>query len=201
VASSTWQTFAPGVQGGNGVAKVVRLSTSPDLFLFGSFLKLGDAAPSTPAAFIARVASGGTSPVITAQPVNRTVCPGPVSFVVTATGTPAPTYRWRRNGVPMNIATNPSAATSTLAFSNAGESDNGNYDCVVTNACGSVTSQVGRLTVCRADYDCSGGVDSDDVIEFFGDWDVSNSSADFNGDGGVDADDVIGFFARWDGGC
>jgi hypothetical protein len=45
------------------------------------------------------------------------------------------------------------------------------------------------------------GVDGDDVIVFFGDWDAGLSAADFNGDGGVDGDDVIAFFGRWDAGC
>jgi hypothetical protein len=54
---------------------------------------------------------------------------------------------------------------------------------------------------CPADYNQDDGVDSDDVIAFFGDWDAGNSLADFNADGGVDADDVIAFFARWDAGC
>ena len=52
---------------------------------------------------------------------------------------------------------------------------------------------------CPADWDHSGGVDGDDVIAFFGQWDQSN--ADFNNDGGTDGDDVIAFFAAWDSGC
>jgi hypothetical protein len=55
--------------------------------------------------------------------------------------------------------------------------------------------------VCPADFDCSGGVDSDDVILFFTLWDINDLAADFNGDDGVDADDVIAFFTRWDAGC
>jgi hypothetical protein len=52
---------------------------------------------------------------------------------------------------------------------------------------------------CPADWNADGGIDADDVIAFFGEWDSGN--ADFNGDGGTDADDVIAFFARWDAGC
>lgn len=52
---------------------------------------------------------------------------------------------------------------------------------------------------CPADWNDDGGVDGDDVIAFFGDWDVSN--ADFNEDGGTDGDDVIAFFGRWDQNC
>ena len=52
---------------------------------------------------------------------------------------------------------------------------------------------------CPADWNQDGGVDGDDVIEFFAQWDLGN--ADFNGDEGTDGDDVIAFFFRWDNGC
>lgn len=55
--------------------------------------------------------------------------------------------------------------------------------------------------ICPGDFDGSGGVDGDDVIEFFAAWDASDIAADVNGDSGVDGDDVIYFFARWDAGC
>jgi hypothetical protein len=54
---------------------------------------------------------------------------------------------------------------------------------------------------CQGDFDCSGGVDGDDVIAFFALWDIGDARADVNGDGGVDGDDVIEFFASWDSGC
>ncbi|MFZ4574691.1 MAG: GC-type dockerin domain-anchored protein [Phycisphaerales bacterium] len=54
---------------------------------------------------------------------------------------------------------------------------------------------------CPADYNGDTGVDGDDVIAYFADWDAGLIGADFNGDGGVDGDDVIAFFARWDSGC
>jgi hypothetical protein len=54
---------------------------------------------------------------------------------------------------------------------------------------------------CPADYNADGGVDGDDVILFFADWDNGLAAADFNRDGGVDGDDVIQFFSRWDTGC
>ncbi len=54
---------------------------------------------------------------------------------------------------------------------------------------------------CLSDYDHSGGVDGDDVIAFFADWDTNVISADIDGSGGVDGDDVILFFTLWDAGC
>lgn len=50
------------------------------------------------------------APAITAQPVGGTLSLGNVaSFRVTATGSPTPTYRWRKDGVAI------AGATFTLA--------------------------------------------------------------------------------------
>ena len=54
---------------------------------------------------------------------------------------------------------------------------------------------------CPGDYNDDGGVDGDDVIAFFADWDMGIINADLTNDGGVDGDDVIFFFERWDSGC
>ncbi|MFZ4572825.1 MAG: RHS repeat-associated core domain-containing protein [Phycisphaerales bacterium] len=55
-----------------------------------------------------------------------------------------------------------------------------------------------RLLFNVFDYNGDGGVDSDDVIAYFADWDNSNPLADLNGDGGVDSDDLILWFQFWD---
>lgn len=52
---------------------------------------------------------------------------------------------------------------------------------------------------CFADYNNDGGIDGDDVIVFFGDWDQNQICADCDGSEGVDGDDVILFFSAWDG--
>ena len=51
---------------------------------------------------------------------------------------------------------------------------------------------------CYADYDNSGGIDGDDVIAFFADWDSGAECADADASEGVDGDDVILFFSAWD---
>ena len=56
-------------------------------------------------------------------------------MTVSATGAPAPTYQWRRNGNNINGATG-----STYAFSGATSAQSGTYDCVATNSCSSVPS-------------------------------------------------------------
>jgi V8-like Glu-specific endopeptidase len=51
---------------------------------------------------------------------------------------------------------------------------------------------------CAADYNNDGSIDGDDVIAFFGDWDLNGACADATSDGSVDGDDVILFFNSWD---
>jgi hypothetical protein len=61
---------------------------------------------------------------------------------------------------------------------------------------------VWQIDNCPADFDGSGGIDGDDVIAFFADWDQNGPCADVDGSGGADGDDVIAFFAQWDvSGC
>ncbi len=53
-----------------------------------------------------------------------------------------------------------------------------------------------------ADHNNDDGIDGDDVIAFFTDWEASNQNADVNFDNGVDGDDISVFFCWWDaGGC
>ncbi|MFC1586652.1 immunoglobulin domain-containing protein, partial [Fibrobacterota bacterium] len=83
-------------------------------------------------------------PVITVQPAGQVVTEGQTaSFGVTATSSVAMTYQWRKNGTPIAGATSAGYTTpaSTLP-------DNGaQYDVVVTNSSGSVTSNAAMLTV------------------------------------------------------
>lgn len=51
---------------------------------------------------------------------------------------------------------------------------------------------------CFADYNNDEGIDGDDVIAFFADWDNNVLCADCDASDGVDGDDVILFFASWD---
>ena len=91
--------------------------------------------------FIVTVPSSG--PVITAHPQGQTVNQGvDVSFSVTATGTPDPTYQWQRNGV--NI---PGATDAELLLQNVQRGDSGSYRVVVSNTAASVTSNAAYLTV------------------------------------------------------
>lgn len=83
------------------------------------------------------------NPVITTQPAGGAYCPGQgVSFSVIATGVGL-TYQWRKNTANISGAT-----TSSYGIPSVAVGDAGNYDCVVSNSCGSTTSTVAVLTVC-----------------------------------------------------
>lgn len=82
------------------------------------------------------------APAITLQPVSQTITEGqPVTFTITASGSPFPTYQWQKNTV--NI---PGQTNSTLTFIVA-PADAGSYRCVATNPQDSATSNAATLTV------------------------------------------------------
>lgn len=77
------------------------------------------------------------------QPTGATLCPGEAhNFTVTPAGSPPFTYEWRRNGTTI-----PGATGLSLTISSATEGDDGSYDVVVGNSCGSVTSASAVLDV------------------------------------------------------
>ena len=85
------------------------------------------------------------APIIITQPVAKSAFVGnSVTFSVVATGLPAPTYVWQKNGVDLSPTGSPSPL---LTLSSLTTSDAGNYTVVITNALGSVTSAVAALTV------------------------------------------------------
>ncbi len=100
-----------------------------------------------------RVGQFPAAVAITAQPQSQTVTAGNnASFSVTATGRPAPTYQWRKDGADIAGATSSSYAITSAQTANAG-----NYTVTVSNAMGSVTSSTATLTVNPASTGGGGG--------------------------------------------
>ena len=84
------------------------------------------------------------APKIRTQPANQTVNAGQAAtFNVVATGTPALTYQWQKNGVNISGAASASYSTTTTVIGDSGST----FDVVVTNSAGSVTSTSATLTV------------------------------------------------------
>jgi len=98
---------------------------------------------SNPASLTVESPPANIAPSITLQPISASVAVGAaVSFSVNATGTPAPTYQWLKNGSAISGATN---ATFTIASVQL--ADAGNYAAFVSNAAGNATSSVANLGV------------------------------------------------------
>ncbi len=94
------------------------------------------------------VTAADVAPVITGQPKDKTLGVGnSTTFTVSATGVPAPTYQWRKNGTDIAGATSATYTIASLKLSDAGA-----YSVVVTNDAGSVTSRNARLAVLEKVY-------------------------------------------------
>ncbi|MFZ2874115.1 MAG: hypothetical protein WAZ94_06500 [Phycisphaerales bacterium] len=161
----------------------------------------------TPAQFRANAgasgAENGTVHLATATAVvNPSVaCYGDtVTFTITTIGN-AGGFQWRFEGQPLTDGALPSGAvvsgatTDTLVIVGAQSSEAGDYDAVVTGACGGATSNAVTLFVdCCPDVSQDGNVDQDDVmylINVIGGGDnPTGIDPDFNRDGNVDQDDV-----------
>ena len=93
--------------------------------------------------------SSNLPPSITQQPQSTTNCAGATAtFSVTASGTAPLYYQWQTNSVNLVNGGDYSGVTSNvLTVSPVSSADAGSYQCIVTNASGSLTSSVATLTV------------------------------------------------------
>ncbi|MFO1488510.1 MAG: immunoglobulin domain-containing protein [Verrucomicrobiota bacterium] len=143
--------IAPGLWLTNSGSYLVRVGGTPTAsgtysFTLKIFEKSGCGSGNTDTRTASITISGGvvvTPPGITTQPTNRTVTAGTnTSLSVVATGTAPLVYQWRRSST--NLA---GATSATLSFTNITLGQAGNYDVIITNAAGSITSSVAVLTV------------------------------------------------------
>ena len=149
-ASSSNSTLVPGtsiVFGGSGANRTV--SVTPASGRSGSAsitVTVSDGNATATESFVITVTSTDVAPTISTQPVaTSVVAGGTASFSVVASGVPAPTYQWRRDGTPIAGATG-----ATYSISNVAASHAGTYSVVVSNAAGSVTSAGAGLSVTEA---------------------------------------------------
>lgn len=84
-----------------------------------------------------------TVPTITTQPQSQTINVGSsVTFSVSASGDPAPTYQWLKGSTTISGAT-----TSSYSITNAQLTDAGSYSVTVANSAGAVASNAATLIV------------------------------------------------------
>ncbi len=193
---SSWSPVGSGL---NGVVRTLLVLPDGDLLVGGQFTQAGGVS----AGRIARY-TFGNPPVITAQPQSVQGCLStPATISLTPVGNAPLSFVWRKDGQPIDPVENPSAATATLALAGVHPSDVGSYDCVVTNSCGSVTSSPVVVTLCAADFNCDGSVNSDDLADFATGYfnDPSDPRTDHSGDGPITMDDLCDFITAYFNGC
>jgi hypothetical protein len=87
--------------------------------------------------------SGISAPIFTVQPVGVTATAGSdVTFTAAATGTPAPSFQWLKNGATIAGATGASYSLKMVTTNDAAT-----YSVVATNPVGSATSNGAMLVV------------------------------------------------------
>lgn len=95
----------------------------------------------------------------------------------------------------------------TLTIENLGDRDIGAYDCALSNACGGVTvTSPAQLTLCAADFNCSGsgagdGVSEQDLFDFLSAYFAGDMRADMSKNGSVSIEDVFEFLRLFFTGC
>lgn len=155
-------------------------------------------------------------PAITMQPEDLDACqPGSVVLATAATSMTAVSFQWTKDGIALDEADPRFTGTtsSQLEISPVLIQDSGAYTCVLTNACGSVTSRIAHLDVtlcCPADYNSDGDADILDFLDFMNDFSSCDNSsgpcgdtgnADHNGDTTVDIIDFLDFLQAFSDGC
>ncbi|MEK6703848.1 MAG: immunoglobulin domain-containing protein [Planctomycetota bacterium] len=147
------------------------------------------------------VQSGCPEPIFVSEPGDMTIIAGQsVSFEVSVTSDTEPHFQWRKDNVAIS-----GARDARLDIEHVTELEIGEYDCVVTNACGSASSHPATLALCLADFDGDGTVDFFDYDAFVNCFEglacPPGKTADFDGDGAVDFFDYDAFVLAFEEGC
>ncbi len=161
----------------------------------------------------------GIAPQIVLEPQDRNVCPsGSATLSVGWLGSLPATFAWEAEapagsgnwiGVNDGEFTRFSIEGATTRFltisAQVGETLpellQTRYRCVVTNECGSATSDAATLRICVGDYNCDGFVNGNDFDDFAGYFEAGDPAADVNRDGFVNGDDYDVFAEAFEAGC
>src|SRR5437660_1095842 len=139
-----WQKNGTNIAGVTSASYTTSATTTSDSGSTFDVVVSNSAGPATSNPATLTVNTAAVAPAITTQPANQTVTAGQTAtFSVAASGTAPLSYQWKKNGTAVSGAT--SASYTTPASSS---SDNGAlFNVVVSNASGSVTSNIATLTV------------------------------------------------------
>jgi hypothetical protein len=223
-STGIWSAMGTGISGSDSIVYALAVLPGGDMIAGGQFASAGGVAASR----IARYSLGSAAPSVAAPPSSQTACPGStVTFSTSAAGASPITYQWLKGGVPLDAAANPTAATPTLTLTNVQAADAASYSCMLTNICGSVTSNAALLTLVSCGgcslADIAGGgpdgrssngiIDGTDYIAFVNSFAIGDATvdplADIAGggdtglelDGTIDGTDFIFFINAFAIGC
>jgi hypothetical protein len=213
---SAWSALGSGV---NDFVDALAALPDGDLVAGGNFLAAG----GNVSAYFARY-HFGWSAVLTQQPADAVTCvSNPASFSVAATGAAPLSYQWQiQTAAPSawtDLTTSPlplpcggsaaadsPAASTHISVAPCPGQIHYQVRCVISNACGSVTSNEATLIVNTADFNGDGDIGTDADIEAYfgclgGNCCPTCGSVDFNADGDVGTDaDIEAFFRVLAGG-
>jgi len=131
------------------------------------------------------------------HPDGLELCVGDTAvFAVEAGGEEPLSYQWRKDGQEI-----PGAVEPQYVIEDAQLEDSGAYDVVVTNLCGSKTTDPALLAVgtsLGADLNCDGEVDVVDLLQLLGAWGpCEGCEEDLDGSGVVDVLDLLQLLGSW----
>ena len=142
--SYQWLRDGGNISGATSASYTLDPTSSSDTGATFSVVVSNAAGSESSSAATLTVQTAGSAPTIVTQPGDVTVpAPNPATFSVTATGSPPPTYQWRRDGVNIAGATSASYTLDPTTLGDSGVE----FDVVVSNAEGTVTSNPATLTV------------------------------------------------------
>ena len=136
-------------------------------------------------------------------PSRAAVCPGgQTTLTIPGSGSASFTYQWRRGGASIaDDAHFGGSASGALRITGMTPALAGTYDCVVTSICGQTVTAASTVSYCAADFNCSGDITTQDILDFLTAWFNSDPRADTNGADGINAQDIFDFLGSWFSGC
>jgi probable HAF family extracellular repeat protein len=156
-----------------------------------------------------------TGPVLTSEPLGSySPCAGQnAEFEVEANGTGPFAYQWQRrdpsgsswsnltDGLVPGLGNVDGATTQTLTVLALAPGVRAALRATITGSQSTIVSEAGFITVCAADFDCSGFTDIDDFGAFVTAFESGSEDADIDSSGFVDLDDFTEFVAAFESGC
>jgi hypothetical protein len=159
------------------------------------------------------------------QPSSHETCPtGSAMFAVLATGTSPFFYQWQLQTAPevwQGMGNDPfPLPCGGGAFAYASPIDSPavtigirpcpgtpgvpqrfQIRCVVSNDCGTITSNEATYTICPADINCDGQLNVGDLLSFLSFYAAADAHADFDASGQIDVADFLAFLSAYATGC